>query len=76
MSVVADRARYAFGVRWALSQMKEKTRHEKCRRLGVTPTTLDKWRDGVSVPSDDNLARLARAANTGQETIRSGGADD
>ena len=52
------------------------TRIEKCRRLGVSVPTLDRWRAGVGQPTEENLARLARLAGVDQEWIRNGGHDD
>lgn len=72
----SDRVRLAFGLRVAVNAMKESTKLEKCQRLGIAPSTLDKWLAGVAVPSPERLARVARVSGYSQETIRQGGADE
>jgi len=47
----------------------------KCAVLGVSLLTLDRWVNGVSTPTEENLARLARLAKVEQEWIRNGGQD-
>ncbi|WP_308817761.1 helix-turn-helix domain-containing protein [Pseudonocardia alni] len=64
----------ATGVIAALALIKG-TKLEKCKRLQVNPTTLDRWRNGVGEPTEANLARLARLAGVDQEWIRAGGRD-
>ena len=51
------------------------TKLEKCKRLGVSVVTLDRWRTEAGTPSEQNLARLARLAGVDQEWIRNGGRD-
>jgi transcriptional regulator with XRE-family HTH domain len=65
----------ARGIQAALTRVPGNSRLQKCSRLGVTPYALDKWITGVSTPSEQNLARLARLANVEQEWIRNGGQD-
>jgi transcriptional regulator with XRE-family HTH domain len=44
-----------------------------CSRLGVSNYAIQKWVAGVSAPTDENLARLARLSGMDQETIRNAG---
>jgi transcriptional regulator with XRE-family HTH domain len=64
----------AQGIRTAFARMKGK-KLEKCARLQVSPYAVDKWMNGVSTPSEENLARLARHSGIEQEDIRNGRTD-
>lgn len=70
-----QRMTLAKGIQAALARVPGTSRLQKCSRLGVTPYALDKWITGVSQPTEQNLARLARLANVEQEWIRAGGQD-
>lgn len=65
----------ARGIQAAIARIPGGSRLAKCSRIGVTPYALDKWITGVSVPTESNLARLARLANVEQQWIRDGGRD-
>lgn len=66
----------AAGVRAALNLVPGNSKLAKCRALGISVPTLDRWRNGVGTPNEQNLARLARLANVDQDWIRNGGQDD
>ena len=63
------------GIRAAVSLVPGSSRMAKCAVLGVSLLTLDRWVNGVSTPTEENLARLARLAKVEQEWIRNGGQD-
>jgi transcriptional regulator with XRE-family HTH domain len=62
------------GIRAALGRIAG-PKYAKCASLGISLNTYDKWFHGVSQPTDENLARLARLARVDQEWIRNGGQD-
>lgn len=53
-------------IRSGLSKM------EFSRRCRISPSTLNLWIKGVSVPTEANLARVARLLDTEQGALRDG----
>lgn len=74
MNMPEQRALLVQGIRAALARLPG-TKLDRCARLGVSVPTLDRWRSGAGVPSEQNLARLARLADVEQSWIRNGGID-
>lgn len=70
-----QRMTFAKGIRLAFDRVNGNSKLERCSRIGVTPYALDKWTAGVSQPSEEKLARLARVSGMDQETIRMGGVE-
>ena len=62
------------GIRAALALIPG-PKYQKCARLGISLPTYDKWVNGVSEPSEQNMARLARMAGVDQEWVRNGGTE-
>lgn len=68
------RQTFAAGVRLALARL-DGNRATIAGRFGVSIYTIDKWRQGTSLPNPLNLARLARYSGLTQEQIRTADLD-
>lgn len=68
-----QRMRLARGIEIAFSRVQGNSKLDRCARLGVSNYAIQKWVAGVSAPTDENLARLARLSGMDQETIRNAG---
>ncbi len=65
---------FMHGLRYALSLIGT-TQTAQARALGVSVPTITRWRAGVAVPNEQNMARIANRSGLDQETIREGGPD-
>lgn len=70
-----QRQLFAKGIGVAFNLVPGSNKLDKCSRIGVTPYMFDKWKAGVSQPSEEKLARLARVSGLSQEAIRQGGSE-